>query len=92
MVHVDAAFAPSIVNEADSLVVRRQDAPECFNITTVCYVAKSEYVMNCRGLFQGNARVVEVPLERAVDIDTEIDFALAESLMMRRMEAIWDGK
>lgn len=59
-------------------VVRRQDVPEVFDMTTVAYVARPEFVMTQPGMFAGRVRAVHVPLERALDIDTPLDFRLAE--------------
>ena len=50
-------------------------------MTTVAYVANTEYVKNSNGLFDGRVRSVSVPIERAIDIDTELDFKIAESLL-----------
>ena len=59
-------------------VTRRQDAPAVFDMTTVGYVARPSFVMQSRGLFEGRVRSVHVPVERALDIDTLLDFRLAE--------------
>jgi N-acylneuraminate cytidylyltransferase len=37
--------------------------------------------MTRTGLFEGRARVVHIPPERAVDIDTLLDFKIAECLL-----------
>ena len=62
-------------------VIRRQDAPDVYDMTTVAYVASSEYVVNSNGLFDGRVRSVEVPIERAIDVDTELDFIIAERIL-----------
>jgi CMP-N-acetylneuraminic acid synthetase len=64
-------------------VFRRQDAPTVYDITPVAYVANPEFVMTRDGIFAGRVRVVEVPAERAVDIDTLLDFTIAECLLAR---------
>lgn len=63
---------------------RRQDAPEVFDMTTVAYVTRPDYVLSTRGLFEGRVRSVIVPKERAIDIDDGVDFALAEALYQGR--------
>lgn len=65
-------------------VARRQDAPEVFDVTTVAYVARPEYVLAHTNLFSGHTTAVTVPLERAIDVDTLLDFDVAEFLMERR--------
>ncbi|PAW77378.1 MAG: acylneuraminate cytidylyltransferase [Verrucomicrobia bacterium Tous-C9LFEB] len=61
-------------------VHRRQDAPPVFDLTTVAYVTRPEFVLKANRIFDGTVRGVVVPWERAVDIDTENDFAIAELL------------
>lgn len=65
-------------------VYRRQDAPQVYDMATVAYVARPEFVMTNHGMFAGRVRAVKVPVERAIDIDTPFDFELAEFLMMKR--------
>ena len=65
-----------LVNGTET-VKRRQDAPKCFDIATVAYVSRPEYIMNTNGLWEGQVRGVEVPNERAIDIDTPVDYAIA---------------
>ena len=66
---------------SDEKVSRRQDAPLVFDMTTVCYVTRPNFVLERSGIFQGNVRSVIVPEERAIDIDNPIDFKLAELLV-----------
>lgn len=62
---------------------RRQDAPEAFDITTVAYILKKEFILKAERLFDGEVKSVVVPKERAVDIDDALDFAFAETLYQR---------
>lgn len=62
-------------------VLRRQDAPPVFDMATVAYVASPQFVLTKSALFEGSVRAVEVPPERAIDIDTMLDFRIAECLM-----------
>ena len=84
MVTVNKLDEPQIVVKPKNPIARRQDAPKTFDITTVCYIAKSSYVMSSIGLFAGNSKVVEVPEERAVDIDTPLEFQFAELLLSQK--------
>lgn len=62
---------------------RRQNVPQVNFITPICYVAKSSYVMNCQNLYQGTVREFSIDPERAVDIDTLVDFEFAEFLLSK---------
>lgn len=60
---------------------RRQDAPPVYDITTVAYVARPDFILAHERLFDGRVRPVVVPKERAVDIDDEFDFKVAQALL-----------
>lgn len=66
-------------------VSRRQDAPPVYDMTTVAYVATPAFILAHQSTFAGRARAVQVPVDRAIDIDTQLDFDIAEFLMNRRM-------
>lgn len=63
---------------------RRQDVPAVFDMTTIAYVADPEFVLSRDSIFQGRVKAVEIPPERAIDIDTLLDFEMAEFLMSRQ--------
>jgi CMP-N-acetylneuraminic acid synthetase len=63
------------------LVTRRQDAPIAFNLTTVAYVTRPEFIMSNEGVLQGRVAGIEIPEERALDIDSEYDLRIANLLM-----------
>jgi N-acylneuraminate cytidylyltransferase len=65
-------------------ITRRQDAPAVFDVATVAYVVRPQFVLQQMGIFSGRVRAVEVPTERAIDIDTLCDFEYAEFLLARR--------
>jgi N-acylneuraminate cytidylyltransferase len=62
---------------------RRQDAPAIYEVTTVAYAARATYILQTSELLSGKVTAIVVPTERAVDIDTELDFAFAEFLLER---------
>jgi CMP-N-acetylneuraminic acid synthetase len=63
---------------------RRQNVPQVNFITPICYVARSSYVLDCQNLFEGKVRTHVVEAERAVDVDTLMDFEYAEYLIQRQ--------
>lgn len=84
MVTVNSAGESVLVNSPDEISHRRQDVPKVFDMTTVGYVARPEFVMSRSSMFEGRMRQVEIPAERAIDIDNPIDFEMAEFLINRR--------
>ncbi len=84
MVKVDSDGFADVVITNDSGINRRQDSPSVFDMTTVAYVVDTKFIMKNDSIFMGKIKVVHIPLERAVDIDTLLDFEIAEFLHIRR--------
>ena len=84
MVKASGDGTVGLVNPPQSTLVRRQDAPLVYDMATVCYVANPDFVMTHNSTFEGRVRAVHVPVERAIDIDTLLDFQIAESLLKIR--------
>ena len=61
-------------------IKRRQDAPKCFDLATVAYASRPSFVLGARNIWNGKIRGVEVPCERAIDIDSPVDYAIARFL------------
>jgi CMP-N-acetylneuraminic acid synthetase len=74
----------SLVIPPKNKIVRRQDAPEVFDMTTVAYVVDANFVNRRNGIFEGRVKSVVVPQERAIDIDNIIDFKIAECLLKKK--------
>jgi N-acylneuraminate cytidylyltransferase len=68
----------------ESQVNQRQSAPTVYDVTTVCYVANPNFVMNNSSIFQGRVKAVNIPSQRAIDIDSLLDFQIAEYLMNKK--------
>ncbi len=86
MVKMNIDGTVGLVIPPASTIGRRQDAPEVFDMATVCYVAHPEFVLTHNSIFEGRVRAVKVPPERAIDIDTLLDFQMAECFMGLRVQ------
>lgn len=60
---------------------RRQDAPKLYDMTTVAYAARADFILAAGRIFDGKVRAVQIPRERALDIDTELDMLIAATLV-----------
>lgn len=80
MVTLDDDGGAKLVIPSDQPLYRRQDVPTVYDITTVAYAAKPDFIMTQSGLFAGRVGAVVVPVERALDIDTPYDLRIAEAL------------
>jgi N-acylneuraminate cytidylyltransferase len=70
----------SLVCKGKKNIVRRQDAPQCYDLTTVCYVFRPGYIKKNSNLFSNKTRLVIIPNERSIDIDNKLDYELAKFL------------
>ena len=92
MVTLDDKGCAKIVIPSSKPMNRRQDASQVYDMTTVAYVAKPAFIMNVQSLFEGNVQTVEIIPERALDIDTELDFKIAEFLMIQNQNKSMNEK
>jgi len=80
-VNDDSGYA-SLVISPENQIIRRQDAPEVFDMTTVAYVVNTNAVKLSNGVFKGKVKSIVIPQERSIDIDTLLDFKIAECLIL----------
>lgn len=85
MVSRDASGLLNLVLQQSS-VTRRQDSPVSFDMATVAYAARPEFICRAEKIWDGSVAGIEVPIERALDIDTPFDFAIAKFIMEQ-----WDS-
>jgi len=81
MVSVDADGFAALAARAERPIYRRQDAPIVYDLNTVCWVFSRETIMVIRERIPPKTRIYLVPLERAIDLDTESDFASLEAYL-----------
>ena len=84
MVKLDPLGYAEVVIGDDRNISRRQDSPSVFDMTTAAYVVDAKFVMEHSGIFEGRVKAVYLPIDRAVDIDTLLDFEIAEFIHLRR--------
>ena len=80
MVRIDDDGLVHLVIDGCS-ATRRQDVPRCFDITTCVYVTSPDYIRGCSKLTEGRVGYIEIPIERALDVDTEFDLYLADLIL-----------
>jgi N,N'-diacetyl-8-epilegionaminate cytidylyltransferase len=76
----------SLVIHPKNKITRRQDAPKVYDMTTVAYVVDVNFIKNNNGIFEGKVKSVTIPLERSIDIDTKLDFIIAECIIKNTKE------
>jgi CMP-N-acetylneuraminic acid synthetase len=83
MVQQDNDGFLKVLMENEETYIRRQDTPIIFDMTTVAYVSRPEFIINSLGIFEGQVKGVKIPVERALDIDTELDWKFAEFMITK---------
>ena len=86
MITLDEQNCANLVLPLDKQIIRRQDALPVYDMTTVAYAANPQFIVEGKSIFDGKVKSVIIPEERAIDIDTELDFQFAEYLMTNRMK------
>ena len=62
----------------------RQDAPKVYSMSTICFVLKPEFVLNCRNIFDGKVSAAIFERKYSIDIDDKHDFDLAKFLLNKK--------
>ena len=81
LVELDADGIVRLSKPPSSAVVRRQDAPACFDMNASIYVWQRGVLLSGEPLFNDRTRLHVMPEERSIDIDSELDFRFVEFLI-----------
>lgn len=84
LVEVDERGVVRLSKKPDFPVVRRQDAPACFDMNASIYVWRRDVLMNKNSIFNEDTLLYVMPEERSLDIDSELDFEIVQMLLARR--------
>lgn len=76
----------AVSKRPDDAVLRRQDAPRCFDMNGSIYVWRRESLLEDQVVFFPSTVLFEMPAERSIDVDSEFDFRVVEWLMERRTD------
>jgi CMP-N,N'-diacetyllegionaminic acid synthase len=87
LVEVDEAGHVRLSKPLPSAVARRQDAPRAFDMNASIYVWRRESFLADPKVFYDRTLLYEMPEERSVDVDSELDWTIVEHLLSRRGEA-----
>tara|TARA_Y100000590_G_scaffold462523_1_gene626848 strand:+ start:621 stop:1343 length:723 start_codon:yes stop_codon:yes gene_type:complete len=80
MVKIDKNSRAKICFQSRKKIFRRQDCPKVYDMTTVAFIAKPNFVINNKNLFDGRVLAHIVNNEISLDIDSQLDFDIAEFL------------
>ena len=67
-------------------VLRRQDAPACFDMNASIYVWRRDAFLGDPRVFYPDTQLFEMPEDRSVDIDSPVDLLLVELLLAAKQK------
>ena len=69
------------INHDPDVLMRTQDLPPIFEENSCIYIFKRETLVRRRNRLGEAPLMFEIPREEAIDIDEELDFRIAESIL-----------
>lgn len=73
-----------LVKNHEPPLVRRQDAPQVYDMNASIYIWKRDILLREKTLFRNSTSLYVMPEERSIDIDTEMDFEIVEFLLKKQ--------
>ncbi len=88
MVEIAENGQVQLSKKVEGSIVRRQDAPKSFDMNASIYCWNRDAFLKEKTLFYADTKLYEMPLEKSIDIDSEIDFLFVEFLMEKKVKTI----
>ncbi len=73
-----------LVNEPKTKIYNRQAAPVVYDVSTVTFIIKCEFLLKSSSIYDGETRALVLPRSHCIDIDTEDDIEYADYLLKKR--------
>jgi len=86
-VELDERGVVHLSKEPPREIVRRQDAPRCYDMNASVYVWRRDVFLGNPTVFYDDTLLFEMPEERSIDIDSELDFEIVRQLLTKRARA-----
>jgi N-acylneuraminate cytidylyltransferase/CMP-N,N'-diacetyllegionaminic acid synthase len=84
MVEIGPTGAVGLAKSLPAAIVRRQDAPQCFDMNASIYVWRRDALFDDPPIFKDGTALYIMPEGRSIDIDSELDFRIVEMIMTER--------
>lgn len=84
MVEVNAEGYATVSKPMEAAITRRQDAPKVYGLSPAVYAIRRDALWKYDHWAHSKMKICLMPHERAVDIDTELDFRFVEFLMTKQ--------
>ena len=87
LVELDERGVVRLSKELPQPLVRRQDSPRCYDMNASIYVWRRDVFFHDPEVFYDDTLLYEMPAERSIDIDSELDFEIVRMLLTQRAQA-----
>lgn len=84
LVEVNDSGYVQLSKQLEQAIIRRQDSPKCYDMNASIYIWRRETLLNAISVFDSKTILYEMPEERSIDIDSEIDFEFVSFLAKKR--------
>jgi len=84
LVEVDKNGKVALSKKFEEGMVRRQDAPECYDMNASIYIWKRDAILNQNTLFLNKTGLYIMPEERSIDIDSPLDLEFVEFILKKK--------
>jgi N-acylneuraminate cytidylyltransferase/CMP-N,N'-diacetyllegionaminic acid synthase len=81
MVEIDDSGSVSLCKPPLVPILSRQTAPVCYDMNASIYAWKRSALFSSDVLFNSGTRMFQMPVERSLDIDSELDFRFVANLL-----------
>ncbi|CAN5667559.1 acylneuraminate cytidylyltransferase family protein [soil metagenome] len=85
MVEINSNGFAELSKNMDPPIVRRQDAPTVYSLSAAVYVVSRNALLKYKHWTQSKCKVFLLSRERAMDIDSELDFSIIECLLQKKL-------
>ncbi|MBA3935952.1 MAG: acylneuraminate cytidylyltransferase family protein [Planctomycetes bacterium] len=86
LVEVDEGGVARLSKKLAKPIVRRQDAPPCYDMNASIYAWRRSAILDSTSIFLESTGLFVMPPERSTDIDSDLDFKIVELLMRERRQ------
>lgn len=81
LVEVDEHGVAGLSKRSKTAIVRRQDAPKCYDMNASIYVWSHAGLFDSDTIFNSDTKLYAMPEERSIDIDSELDFKFVDFIL-----------
>jgi N-acylneuraminate cytidylyltransferase/CMP-N,N'-diacetyllegionaminic acid synthase len=84
LVEVDQSGYVKLSKPSLSRIIRRQESPKCYDMNASIYIWRRDFLMSNKVIFSPKTILYEMPEERSIDVDSQLDLKIVRMLMAEK--------